>query len=441
MNFSMKILIVSNTPWDDNNSFGNSFSNIFGGKYDYEIANIYCQPGKPNTKVCKYFFQITEKNILKYIFHRIKSSGREVSIDKNVVEYTELSSKENIFLSHLKILRWQIFFWVRDFIWSTGKWKSKELDEFIEKVNPDLIFLPIYYSTYLNNIGLYVKNKTNCPMVGYISDDCYTLKQFSFSPLFWIDRLIKRFYVKKSIDQCLILYTITETQRQEYNNIFGNKCKLLYKGVDLSTITDRKTNAKIKKLVYAGNLGMGRWKTLSLIAASLKKINENGVKAQLFIYSQTLLTKKAFSKLNISGSSFFMGAVPSSEIHNILKNADVLIHVESFNLSERYSARLSFSTKIVDYFKANRCIFAVGWEKTGAIQTLKKYNIACVATKKDEILNKLNKLLTTPHLMNEYVDRCYEYTKSNHNILTIRNSLNKDLISVLNIARNENNKC
>lgn len=53
----LRILIVSNTPWDDSNSFGSSFSNIFGGNEHYSIANIYCQQGLPNTQVCSRFFK------------------------------------------------------------------------------------------------------------------------------------------------------------------------------------------------------------------------------------------------------------------------------------------------------------------------------------------------------------------------------------------------
>lgn len=51
-------------------------------------------------------------------------------------------------------------------------------------------------------------------MVGYISDDCYTLRQFSLSPLFWIDRLWKRRYVKRAIDECMLLYVITDRQKK-----------------------------------------------------------------------------------------------------------------------------------------------------------------------------------------------------------------------------------
>ena len=53
----MKILIVSNSPWRNENSFGNSFSNIFEGIPDLEIANVYCKYGTPKNNCVSRFTQ------------------------------------------------------------------------------------------------------------------------------------------------------------------------------------------------------------------------------------------------------------------------------------------------------------------------------------------------------------------------------------------------
>ena len=51
-------------------------------------------------------------------------------------------------------------FWARDAVWATGKWKTPQLDEFIKSVNPDIIFQPIYYSSFVDEVGLYAKKLT-----------------------------------------------------------------------------------------------------------------------------------------------------------------------------------------------------------------------------------------------------------------------------------------
>lgn len=425
----MKILIVSNTPWDDSNSFGSSFSNIFGGNENYEIANIYCQKGKPNTQICSRFFQINESLIVKSIKDKACSSGREVQNEKRA---DMLSSSQEKYLNKAKVLRWQVFFWARDLVWATKKWKSEALDRFIDDFNPDLIFQPIYYSSYIDEIGLYAKRRTDKPMVGYISDDCYTLKQFSLSPLFWIDRLIKRRFVKRAIDECQILYTITETQRKEYDGIFGEKCKVLFKGGNFDVILSPKLLNNPLKLVYTGNLGLGRWKSLAMISKALKTINQNGVKAQLYIYSQTPMTAKMKSQLDVRDSSFFMGSVSASKVKKIQRDADILVHVESFELSERYKARLSFSTKIVDYLEAGKCILAIGWERTGAIEYLKERDAALVVTNAQEVNQVLDRIVSTPSIIHEYAKKGYQCGKDNHQLESIREGLYEDLCSVVN---------
>lgn len=429
----IKILIISNTPWDENNSFGSSFSNIFGDNPNYEIANIYCQTGLPDTKVCQDFFQITEKGIINTLLGKQKYSGKQVfPSEKDNSAGVVFSNKEVKYVNKLKVIRWQIFFWMRDLIWSTGKWKSEPLDDFITGFKPDLIFLPIYYSTYLNNIGLYAQKKTKVKMVGYISDDCYTLKHFSLSPLFWIDRFIKRRYVKKAIDNCEILYTITETQKKEYNVIFGNKCKVLFKGGDFDDFSHQKTilNDPIK-LIYTGNLGMGRWKSLAKIAEALHIINTNAIKAQLYIYSQTNLPATALRKLQIKDAVFYMGGIPSSQVKEIQRDADILVHVESFELSEKYSARLSFSTKIADYLEAGRCIIAVGWKKTGAIEYLTENKAAVVITDVNQIYDQLNNLMVNKQLIHDYGVIGFGFGKRNHQINAVREGLYNDLLSVV----------
>ena len=59
----MKVLIISQELWSENNNGGNVLSNLFSG-FDAEFAQIYCSPGTPNNKICKRYFQITDSMIV-----------------------------------------------------------------------------------------------------------------------------------------------------------------------------------------------------------------------------------------------------------------------------------------------------------------------------------------------------------------------------------------
>lgn len=408
----MKILVLSSTPWASNNSFGNSFDNIFEGIEDIEIANVYCKYGKPDTTLASRFFQITEKSMLKNLKNPKVPSGQEVISDKSAS--SDAAEPKGADLARKK--RWTVMFWVRDLIWQIGRWKSPQLKRFIDDFQPDIIFQPVYYVRHMNRIASFIKKYTGVPMYGYVSDDVYTLKQFSLSPFYWINRFLCRAKVRKVVKQCEILYTISEIQRSEYEKIFKVPCKVLTKSANFDEAPEpKKEYNKPLQLVFTGNIGTNRWKSLAIIAESLKEINENGVKAEMKIYTGTPMTEEMKATLNIEGCSQVMGFVPSSEIPKIQSDADMLIHVESSDLKSRLAVRQSFSTKIVDYLKIARPIIAVGPKNVASIEHLIRNDCAIVADNKPELIEKLDEVISDNNKLTEIALKGYECGKKYHN--------------------------
>ena len=426
----MKILVLSSTPWSNDNSFGNSFSNIFEGIEDIEVANIACRPGKPTSYLVKRYFQITEKSLIKNIINKSVPTGKEIEID---CKECDSSFSENIKARDFgRKNRWQILFWARDLIWKIGKWKSQALIDFIDDFKPDIIFQPVYYSTYLNDISYFIKKYANVPMVGYISDDNYTLKQFSLSPLYWIDRIIKRKKVKKTIEQCELLYVISDVQKQEYEKIFTPPCKILTKCADFSETRkpDFKEPDEILKMVYAGNISQGRYDILAELAKATEKLNKNGKCFQLDIYTLTPLKTKQMRTLS-TDSVHLHPAVSYSEIREIQKNSDILIHAEGFSLKEKLAVHQSFSTKIVDYLETNRCIFAIGDDYCASIQYFIDNECGAVATKREDIEKELLKLHNNRNLLRYYADKGWESGKKNHHKPVLQKMVKSDLDNLI----------
>jgi len=428
----LKILVLSNSEWDDGNSFGSSFSNILGNNSQLELANIYCRSGMPNTTVCNQFFQITDKVLIKNLLNPQNPPGLIIEQSSSSTNTPDvLSNKQLSWHNFMRKKRWTVFFWLREIVWLLSRWKSKELKKFIADFDPDLILLPIYYSIYLNKVGIFMKQFSKRPMVGYISDDCYTLKQFSLNPLYWIDRFAKRRWVRKAIEECLILYVISDIQKQDYDKIFRKDCKILFKGGMFSGPAPLKTIlGKPLQLIYTGNIGTGRYKTLAKIGEVLDKINNNGIKAVLNIYSQTPMSRRMKSELLRKKSIIFHGGIPQNLIKGIQSNGDILVHVESFRIKDRLEVRHSFSTKIVDYFQNARCVFAVGWKQSASIDYLIKNDAALVATDQNEIGQILNRLIDNPAMISEFAEKAWNCGKSNHKINFIQENLIGDFISL-----------
>ena len=431
----LRILVLTLAPWNYKNCTGSTQSSIFEGMENIQVANIYCRYGNPDNAIVSRYFQTTEKSMLNHILHKTPS-GFERFFDKSKQAQSNtdvLNDGENKLFNWMRILRFQIFYWGQELFWKLGLWKSKELENFVKDFNPDVLWVPIYYTCYTNNLALYLKKITNKKMACYISDDNYTMHQFSLSPFYWIDRLIKRPKIKKVIKECSQLYVITEKQKQEYDDIFNINSKVLTKGANFKNeIIVPQVHDPIR-LVYMGSLGFNRWKSLAKFSSTLAKLKDEGINAFLSIYTMTPLTDKIRNKLEIENVSKIQPTISNEEIDPTFQNNDILIHVEPTDLKNTLYYRLSFSTKLVDYFRNGRCIIAYGGN-TGSMDYLSSNDCGIVINHKDDLYQKLKEILTNPRLIKEYSHKCYEIGVRNHQIEKIQTSLRNDLS---NLANNE----
>lgn len=436
----MRILVVSATPWSNDNSFGSTFSNFFKGIENLEIASVYCRSGQPEKTVASRFFQVSAADLLKNLRDKEYPCGRELVSGGSPQSGAEILTPESKkYFDTARKLRWQVLFWANDLIWSIGRWKSEELRKFLLDFRPDVIFQPIYFSKHMNQIALYCASVTGAPMVGYVSDDVYTLRQFSLSPLYWIDRIWKRRYVKRTFDACKLIYTISETQRQEYQEIFHKECKVLTKSADFSgdpALPEKKDRPM--QFVYTGNIGGGRWKSLALLAGAIRQANAEKPCAALVIYTATPITKRMRIALDLPMASEIRGQVSAGEIPRIQQEADVLVHVEGLNRKSRMEVHQSFSTKLVDYFHNCRCVFAIGTPDMASIRHLLDNEAAVVATNKNEVSQKLNLLLSNKTLYNQTIRKAWECGAKYHNKESMQRMLMEDLNRIVGMTQREN---
>ena len=418
----MNVLVVTDVLWRDDNGVGNSYSNIFRDIKDINVANICCQSGQSKNNISRACFQISESSLIKNLKNKNIPSGVVEDVNAPIINAPTKAG----FFSKIKRFRLQIFFWLRNLIWKLGRWKSEGLKKFIDDFKPDVIFAQLQDKIYLNNLIRFIKDYTGKPLFVYAWDDVYSLKQFSLSPLFWIDRLFQRRSIRKLTKKCDILYTICDEQRIEYEKKLKVKTKLLYKGYDFIK-TDFISNLKEKeypiKILYTGNLYSGRYKTIKKFCADLKEINKEKTLALLDVYSATPLSKKQIKKINIENVSTFGGRVSEEQVKEYQKQSDVLLHVEPFTLKGSLLCRLSFSTKLVDYFYNGKCVFAVGHKRCSSMKYLKRNDAGIVVEKKKDVKNKLLKLLRDLENVKIYQEKSWKCGEKNHQIKAIQSML------------------
>lgn len=430
MERKIKVLVITYLPWREDNNIGNSYSNIFANTQDkYEFAHIYIRNGMPQNTLAKDYYHISIIKMMKRMFKPNLVVGERMKIENfSQTEKTQFSS----FFKKMKMLRWPVFFLVEELAGLSKSWKTKEFDQFIDDFDPDLIFGTLPDNPLISNLMLYVKNRKNIPLVTYPWDDYYSLHHSNLSPIFWIRKMMQRHYLYKTAQASEFLYVISNLMKDEYELAFKKDCRLMFKGYnfDASKTLEKKKVEYTIQLVYMGNIGAGRWKTLALLASAIRDINVDGPKMMLNIYTLSPTDDKMKAALNIDGTSRLNLPVPNEKKQKVMDGADILLHVEPFKKSEYQFYRASFSTKLVDYFYSAKCILAVGG-MTASTDYLVRNDAAICITDKCSIKESLMKIVDNPQLINEYAKKSWDCGLTNHQIDKIQTRMYNDFKSLL----------
>ena len=412
----MKVLVISVEVWQNGTNGGNVLSNIFENS-GFEFAQIYCSPGRPNNKLCKKYYQMTDymaiSNVIKH-----RQMGKAFELEEII--RSKADDDNTVGFSNQKVQRFfqtyrlGIFYAAKDVIWKLCSWKNENLRQFISDFSPDIIFAPCYGSEFMLELTRFVADYTGKKVISYISDDHYTLQQFRLSPYFWIKRFRLRKALRKTFPYYSLTYTMTEEQKQQCEQDFHAKMKILRKSAEISEIANKDV-CKVIRIVYAGGIYLNRWKVLVRLADAIEDINQNRQIFHLDIYTGNSMTKKQQKLLNREGVVKVHAAVPFEKLKEIYKASDIALHVESFDLTNRLATRMSFSTKIVDCLSSGCAVLAIAWDKQAGVRYLKENNAAICIGDPSQIKSELRRLFDEPYRLKEYRENAVNCCKTNHN--------------------------
>ena len=422
----MKILIIADEEWNDV-VFGNGVLTNWFTDFDATFAEIYCSPGLPYNNVCERYFQLTDAQMGFSMF----TTQRAGSI---VVKPTDISSieasKKNAqrrgmygFMKKLSLWMHTPIMMIRDIIWTIGRYNKSALSQFVNDFVPDIIFCPQYGTPKLWRLERYIHSLCGAPMIAFTGDDETSYKQISYSPLYWFRRWYCRQSFKKTVGIFSHYMMHSKDQAKDYTNEFGITTSCLFKCGVFPDKYEKKTVGSPIRLVYAGRLYCNRWKSLAAIGKALCEINKNGVKMVLDIYTQEQLTKESAKYLIEDNYIYMKGSVSSSELPRIYHDADIALHVESFDKKYKYATRVSFSTKIIDLMASTCAIIAICWNEQTGYQYLKEHDAAICIDSYDRILPQLQAIVENPVMVQEYARKAYECGKTNHSRAIIQNQL------------------
>lgn len=406
-----KVLIVSRGVWDDE-GVSSTLSNIFQN-YDCEkLAQIYIETKKPNTKLCRNFFQISEFSLIKKLYKWRTQTGRRV--DAEYVADTNTARKEALTMEYVRGHRSFTYTVLRDLLWHLDGWKSKELRAFIKEEDPDVVWLTGSPLILMNRLSQYVVRLSGKPYCIYEMDDVYSYKNTASHPFKFLYRYCLRRRVKKLLQGAAQVFVISPKMKREFDSLFGIDSIVLTKGIDYTDRLFRGVTRSVPvNMVYAGNLIYGRLSTMEKLASALDEINKQSCRLVLTIYTGTPIPSVIREKMTKNGSVTFHDTVPYSQVSEIIRQSEVVLFVESFDEKTKNIARLSFSTKLTDYLAGGKCMLAIGPGDIAPMEYLVDNDAAITITNEHETIEKLEYLLS-PGVIEHYSRKAYNCGKKNH---------------------------
>ena len=417
-----KILVCTVNSW--NSKIGdNTFPSLLKDFPKENIASLFIREDMLDLLITENYFRISEIKVLRSIFSNNEKVGEYVVSN---VESEKQNDQRNMYN------RKKHFYYTkmtcREIVWKLGKWKNTNLNSFIDDYAPDIVIYEMSRYIHLNNIVMYILKRTGAKGIGCFWDDTFTYKQSKKIP-YKIFRFFQRRNLQKLAKNTASFFSISEKTKLEADEYFNINSTILTKPINNTNIECNKiSNISLPiSLLYTGNLGIGRLDALELLIKSIKKYNEDNIIFKLDIYTNTYIEDKLLQKLECSYVCFHK-SIPQEEVVKKQKESDVLIFLESFDENNKM-ARLSFSTKITDYYSAGKCILALGNEDLASIYLFIKNDSAIVVTNENEIINALKKLENVD-VINEYSEKSYLCGKNNHSKEMINDTFKKILFNI-----------
>lgn len=439
----MKILLITDEEWNDSVFGNNVLTNWFEG-FDAEFAQIYCSPGLPFNNICHRYFQITDAQMVRSLYSKEKAGGVVyMPTEADEIKESKSNAQRKGFYGTMKKLSLYChtpIMMLRDFIWRNGRYDKNALRVFVGEFNPDIVFCPRLITPKLMRLENIVKKMTPAPFVAFTADNEASMNHYSWSPLYWLRCwLIHRAFVKH-VSMYSHYFMFSEEQAVDYHREYGLQTSCLYKcGKFNQEFVGKTVNSPIR-MVYAGRLYCNRWKTLAAIGEALEKLNHDGEKMFLDIYTADELTAKQRSVLLKYKYVKVNSPITPSQLAEEYKKADIALHVESFDKSFRSATRYSFSTKIIDLMASSCAIMAICWEKHTGYQYLKKHDAAFCVSSYTEILPMLQRICNHPSLIPEYAGKAWKCGAENHSVKTIQGQIKETFTHVIENSYAQNNQ-
>jgi hypothetical protein len=279
------------------------------------------------------------------------------------------NSSWHAFLRRPEVYRWAKF---AQEAWYSGAWIRRALEQELRQLRPEIVF-SLSGNYCLTKITCQACERLGIPLFLMITDD-FVESLYRDLPLKSHLQKVSRSWIHRAIRYASGRAASSPVMAEEYERRYGNRWSSLMTLVDKNAYDPRpRAPGGPLTLVFAGNLGLGRWSILRDLGRLLQSIRDSrGLDVRLRVYAPAQQLTERRKSLDLPPTMELCGWAQPAHLPHIFHNADILVHVESFDSNMAAYTKLSFSAKLCQYMMAGRCILAVGPEDLGSIQMIRR---------------------------------------------------------------------
>lgn len=363
---------------------GKTFLSLFSQFEKEELCQIYIYPTLPNVDRCASFYRVTDKEVVSALFRRWEKVGGEVPKDKIREEEPLFEIPEDRSLYRDPKNKSPVRRLLRDAMWRLVKWYDRDLEQWLQRENPECIFFAPGSAKFIYDFALRISKRLNIPIITYICDEYY----FVQPPRQLLDRLRVGLFqakMKKLMENTSHLFVICEELKEAYSRAFSVPTSVLMTGSAVPVAQQPRQTGHPKEICYFGHIRCNRYLSLREVGKELDEINRlHGENCKLKIY--TFEQDEAFLEpLRQVASIELCGPVAGAAFDNALRSAQLLLHVEAFDEESIDRVRHSVSTKIADSLAIGTPLLAYGPDCVSSMKHLLRHGCALTATSREQL--------------------------------------------------------
>ena len=285
---------------------------------------------------------------------------------------------------------------------------SSELQKWITALSPDVIYT-LGANIRIMDLCVRIAIQYGIPILPHFMDDwphtLYATMNYRI-PHFLLQRKLR-----DMLEYSPFCMTISPEMSEAYQKRWGKSCYNFMNCVaeePLAAISEKLSDPL--RLFYIGGLHLNRWKTLGDIADQIQAsfpLSRN--------YEMTIFVPRKdweiYGRFLSEKKIRYGGELSFSQVFPMMKRADVLLHVESFEPKNHEFTKLSISTKLVQYFMAGRPVLGVGPEELASLREVRRSGggIACNGDATDAL-----RQLLEPNVRRKFGNNAYHYACDTH---------------------------